>query len=526
VPNLLERPIFFYELQLMAKFARLLGQDQDAKDYQGFAEKMKIAFNKNFLSKNPLQYNNNSQTTNVLALTFDLVPDEYKQVIFNNLVLKIMGDSEGHIGTGLIGGQWLMRLLTKYGRSDIAYTLVSNNTYPSWGYMVEQGATTIWELWNGDKGDPGMNSHNHVMLLGDLIIWLYENLSGIKPDLQQLAFGHLTMFPEIFKDLNYVKSSYQSIRGPIKSSWKISNNHFYWDISLPPNVTATVFVPAVSENDVREGNRLASNSEGVKFVRLEDNRAVFQVESGQYTFISENFEIRTFQPFVAAPVINPGDTIVTIPNEIKVNMACKSVDATIHYSLDDSEVTESSPIYKYPFKISKSTVIRAKAFKENYHSSAERSIFYDFIHPEKNGVRWKLYKGAFTTLPDFDRLEEKRKGRTRQISLSGIDVPEGNFALVFMGQVDIKQSGIYTFYTNSNDGSQLFINDRLVVDNNGEHGAREKSGEIQLDSGKHTIRVTYFQSGGGKTLSVYYKGPQRSRNILPAAILYPDPKVE
>jgi len=487
---------------------------------------MKAAFNNSFLSKNPLQYSNNSQTSNVLALALDLVPDEHQEAIFNNLVLKIMGDSEGHIGTGLIGCQWLMRILTKYGRPDIAYTLASNDSYPSWGYMVEQGATTIWELWNGDKGDPGMNSHNHVMLLGDLIIWLYENLSCIKSDPEQPAFNHLIMKPEIFKDLNFVKTSFQSIRGPIRSAWKLQDTKFYWEISIPANSTATIYVPATSENDVREGNSLASKSEGIKFIRLQDNRAVFQVESGQYAFISKKFELKSYQPFVAVPVISPGDTIVTIPNEFKVKIDCKTSDAIIHYTLDGSEVTESAQIYDRPFSISKSSIVKAKAFKKGSHASAEKSMFYDFIDPEINGVTWKYFHGAFTRLPDFNKLKAEKNGRTFQISLVGLDIPQENFALEFIGQLKIKQTGTYTFYTNSNDGSQLYINNKLVVDNDGEHGAKEKSGEIRLEPGNHKIRVTYFQSGGSKVLTVYYKGPGIERNLLPASILYFNPVVE
>ncbi len=517
---------FYHELKLMARFANLINKPKEAEYFQNLAQRMKETFNNKFLSKNPVQYSNNSQTSNVLALAFDLVPDEYREAIFNNLVMKIMGESEGHIGTGLLGCQWLMRVLTKNGRSDIAYTLASNNTYPSWGYMVEQGATTIWELWNGDKGDPGMNSHNHVMLLGDLIIWFYENLSGIRSDPEQPAFSQLIMYPEIFKDLNFVKSSFQSIRGPIKSSWKIQNNNFYWEISIPANTTATVYVPAISENDVREGNSPASESECVKFIRLQDNRAAFQVESGQYAFVSENFELKSFMPFVAAPVISPGDTIVARPNKFKVKIDCKTTDAKIQYTVDGSEITESAQIYDQPFIISRSSIVKAQAFKKNHHASVERSAFYDFIDPEKNGVIWKLFRGAFTRLPDFDQLEAEKSDRTFQISLAGLDIPQENFALAFTGKIEIKQAGIYTFFINSNDGSQLFINDELVVDNDGEHGAKEKSGEVRLEPGNHKISVTYFQSGGSKVLTVYYKGPGTERNLVPASILFFNPVVE
>ena len=123
-------------------------------------------------------------------------PTEQRERSLQHLVNKITDESQGHVGTGLIGGQWLMRVLSDNGRTDLAYTIATQKTYPSWGYMVEKGATTIWELWNGDTADPAMNSGNHVMLVGDLGIWLYEYVAGIKPDPEQPGFKHIIMRPE------------------------------------------------------------------------------------------------------------------------------------------------------------------------------------------------------------------------------------------------------------------------------------------------------------------------------------------
>ncbi len=221
---------FYYELKLMTKFAKLLGKEKDAVEYSKLAEKMKTAFNDKFLDKTNIQYSNNSHTVNILALAFDLVPIEHKEKIVNNLLQKILGESEVHVGNGIVGGQWLMRTLTNKGHADVAYALAAQNTYPSWGYMVEQGATTIWELWNGDHGDPGMNSGNHVMLLGDLIIWFYENLAGIKTAPDNPAFKHIIMKPQVLGDLSFVKASYNSIHGKIKSEWKLIEGKFIWDV--------------------------------------------------------------------------------------------------------------------------------------------------------------------------------------------------------------------------------------------------------------------------------------------------------
>jgi alpha-L-rhamnosidase len=127
------------------------------------------------------QYDNGTQTSCILPLAFDLVPDDAREMIFDHLVDSIVNESHDHIGAGLIGGQYLMRLLTDNGRPDLAYTIATQKTHLSWGCMLEHGAT-IWELWNGNTADPGMNSHNHVMLVGDLETWLHEELAGIEPD--------------------------------------------------------------------------------------------------------------------------------------------------------------------------------------------------------------------------------------------------------------------------------------------------------------------------------------------------------
>jgi alpha-L-rhamnosidase len=205
------------------------------------------------------------------------------------LVEKITVETKGHIGTGLVGGQWLNRVLTESGHADLAYTFVTNTTYPSWGYMVEHGATTVWELWNGDTADPGMNSGNHVMLVGDLVIWLYENLAGIKPDSAQPGFKHILMQPQLVGDLKFVKASHRSPFGIIESEWQRSGDNFDWRITVPPNSTATVYLPASSVSQITEGGKNLEKVKGLKFLKLEGGRAVLEVGSGSYHFVSRKF---------------------------------------------------------------------------------------------------------------------------------------------------------------------------------------------------------------------------------------------
>ena len=277
--TLLATSYFYHDLCLMEKYARELGKTEDAVRWAELAYDFKTAFNAKFLDRDKGQYSNGTQTSCVLPLAFGMVPDDMKAKIFAHLVSKIEDETHGHIGTGLIGGQYLNRVLSDNGRADLCYTIASQKDYPSWGYMVQHGATTIWELWNGNTADPAMNSGNHVMLIGDLVIWLYEYLAGIAPDNTQPGFKHIVMRPEPVGDLKFVKAKHNSPYGLISSEWHRDGSKFNWRIEIPANTTATVYVPATKIEAVK--------ADGVKPVRFEDGRAVFEIGSGKYHFVSE-----------------------------------------------------------------------------------------------------------------------------------------------------------------------------------------------------------------------------------------------
>ncbi len=275
---------YYHLLTLMQRFAALAGRPTDAQEYAALGAKIKDAFNQKFLNAQQ-QYANNTVTANLLPLAYGLTPDAERGKVFQNIADKILVENKGHISTGVIGTQWLMRGLTAEGRPDIAYRLATNRDYPSWGYMAANGATTIWELWNGNTADPAMNSQNHVMLLGDLLIWYYENLAGIKSAPDAPGFQTIEMKPALIDGLTSVQASYRSVRGLIRSSWQKDARHFTWNITVPGNTKALVYVPAKSAKDVEEGGRKVANAEGVKFVRMEGDRAVFEVGSGEYAFV-------------------------------------------------------------------------------------------------------------------------------------------------------------------------------------------------------------------------------------------------
>lgn len=285
-PSMVIATAYYYQyMNMMQDFARLTGNTADIPWFANQAANTKAAFNKEFYNSKGF-YGENTLTDNLLAVHFGLVEPENKEKVHNRIAEIIEVQNNGHLSTGLIGTQWLMRTLSNMGRSDLAYKIASQKTYPSWGYMIEKGATAIWELWNGDTAAPKMNSQNHVMMLGDLMIWYYENLLGIKSDVENPGFKKIIMKPEMIGGLNYARGSFESIHGVIKSDWKKNGKSFSWNISVPANTKAVVYVPASSVSKVKEGNRPASSAEGVRFVKMEGNRAVFELGSGNYSFNS------------------------------------------------------------------------------------------------------------------------------------------------------------------------------------------------------------------------------------------------
>lgn len=279
---------FYYRmLYLLERFAALQGKTDEAKAFADEAVIIKDAYNRKFFHAETARYSNNTVTANLLSLCYGLVPEGYEDRVFANIEEKTLTEFNGHVSTGLVGIQWLMRGLSNYGRADLAYRIATNRDYPSWGYMIENDATTIWELWNGNTADPAMNSHNHVMLLGDLLVWYYEYLAGIQNAAGSSGFEKIVMRPHPVDGLDYVKASYRSVRGKIESHWQKRDGKFTWNITLPANTVARVYVPAADQDDVYESGVKVASSEGVTFIEQAGGYAVYEVGSGAYTFSSK-----------------------------------------------------------------------------------------------------------------------------------------------------------------------------------------------------------------------------------------------
>ncbi len=260
---------YYYRLcNMMQRFAQLQGLAADATYFKEEAALTLEAFNKRFLTirrgtttvpghilyPDSTFYGNNTVTANLLPLVFGMTPDDYtRQEVGKNIVKALIDQNLGTVTCGVIGIGWLMHGLTAMGRTDLAWLLATNKKYPSWGYMAEHGATTIWELWNGDTASPKMNSGNHVMLLGDLLSWLYEDVVGIRA--AEPGFKKILLQPDFTVDeLDNIEGSYNSIYGPIVSKWRKENGKLHWHIETPANTTATVCLPGGERQEVGSGS--------------------------------------------------------------------------------------------------------------------------------------------------------------------------------------------------------------------------------------------------------------------------------
>ncbi len=249
--RLIATAYYFHLLVIMQGFGGLLHQPADVAAFREKMAIVKAAFNRDFWNKAAGYYGNNTVTANLLPLYFGMVPEAYKGAVVSQIVDKIENENHGHISTGVIGTQWLMRGLTEYGHAGVALQVAANESYPGWGYMVEHGATTIWELWNGDSADPAMNSRNHVMLLGDLLTWCWRDLAGIAP--AEPGYRVIRMQPYFPDGLTYVQASYRTPYGLVKSGWRRKDGVLSWDISVPPNSRAIVYLPGEKRSELGAG---------------------------------------------------------------------------------------------------------------------------------------------------------------------------------------------------------------------------------------------------------------------------------
>jgi alpha-L-rhamnosidase len=279
--------MFAYATDLVSRMAVVLHEDADAKQYGALFDDIKAAFNAAYVTEDG-HIEGNTQAGYALALHFDLLPESKRAAAVAYMVQGI-DTYHGHMSTGFHSTYRMMLELSRAGRSDVAYKLINATTFPSWGYSIENGATTIWERWDGYvKGrgfqDKGMNSFNHYAI-GAVAEWMYRVILGLNNDDEHPGYEQFVIRPVPGGGLTWAKGSYRSIRGTIESGWRADGATFTEDVTIPANTSATVYVPAKDVERITESGVTARQAPGVQFVRMDGDAAVFTVQSGKFRFV-------------------------------------------------------------------------------------------------------------------------------------------------------------------------------------------------------------------------------------------------
>jgi alpha-L-rhamnosidase len=272
--------------RIMSEMATATGRDEEAARYAKRHDEVKAAFIKTFVEPNGA-LKGCGQTGYALAFTMDLVPEELRGKTGEQFVESIKRHN-WHLGTGFIGTPRLLPALGRAGRDDVAYRLLLTDTYPSWLFPVKNGATTMWERWDGWTPDKGfgpvtMNSFNHYAF-GAVGEYLYGGVGGIQAT--SPAYKTIKIQPAIGEGLTWAKTSLDSIHGNISNHWKIEAGRLAMKVEIPPNTTARIHVPTKDAASVTEAGKPAAQSQGLKSAGMENGAAVFEAGSGTYVFQS------------------------------------------------------------------------------------------------------------------------------------------------------------------------------------------------------------------------------------------------
>ena len=284
--ELLGTAYFAYSTDLVARSCRVLGDDAGTKHYSELFEQIKLAFQKRDIAADGT-IANGTQTSYALALAFNLLPEDDRAAAAQKLADDVTAKG-GHLSTGFLGVSYLLPALSEHGQPETAYRLLTQDTFPSWLFSIKHGATTIWERWDGytpEKGfqRPGMNSFNHYSL-GSCGKWLYERVAGISQSAGSVGFERVDIRPLVHGPLTSASAEYLSPRGRVKTNWSNENGRLTLDVTVPPNMTATVYVPTTDPGGVTETGRRVTEVDGLEMASPIAGAAVIRVGSGTYHF--------------------------------------------------------------------------------------------------------------------------------------------------------------------------------------------------------------------------------------------------
>jgi len=273
---------YFYSTKLLSRIAGILDKKEDEAKYSELACRIATAFHKRHFNIEKGHYGSGAQTENLMPLAFGITPEELRYDLAEKIVDDVI-KRDYHLSTGFLGTNLLLPILTEYGNHTAACKVALGTTYPSLGYMLEKGATTIWERWNSDVAAPDMNSRNHFAF-GCMASWYYESLAGIRIDQQAPGFKHFIVRPMPAEGVQSAEMNYLSVHGLIDNEWRIEDQTVYLKITAPANTTATVYIPCEDASAIMENGEKANDAEGVTFVKTEKGSSIFMIGSGAYSF--------------------------------------------------------------------------------------------------------------------------------------------------------------------------------------------------------------------------------------------------
>lgn len=267
--------------QQLQDFAQSLGQADEAQCCREQLAKMRPLIHKTFYDSDKGAYQFSNESSLAMTLYARIPPPELRPKILAQLEQEITVNKKGHLDTGLLGTFILIDLLLHEDRNDLVAMIMGQTTYPGWGYLIKDLGLKTWpETWSGWGSQV-------ILVTATPDSWFFEGLGGILPDPEKPGFKHFTLRPGLVKGVNWVKYGYQSPYGEIVSNWKLENGSFKWEINVPVNSTATVYLPATDPNKIKEGHQSLFKIKGVMLSAMEVGKVVLNLDSGHYSFVSE-----------------------------------------------------------------------------------------------------------------------------------------------------------------------------------------------------------------------------------------------
>ena len=274
-------PMYFHAAEIIGAMATRLSLPDDAAHFSRLAEKIRLAYQAKFIDPETGKVGPGSQASQAIALYTRIVGDSQREKVLDYL-LKDIDLHHGHLTTGILGTKSMLEVLSQEGHADVAYRIATQTDFPSWGWMLKNGATTLWEHW---EFSDNTFSHNHPMF-GSISQWMIQWLGGIHPSPQATGFDEILITPQAPAGLNWVKSSYNSIRGKITSNWSRQGAQIKYEIEIPANSTAKITLPAKTRESIREGGQLIEQAPGISDVSFSHGKTTLTLGSGNYTFIT------------------------------------------------------------------------------------------------------------------------------------------------------------------------------------------------------------------------------------------------